>query len=125
MAVTPKAADKATKSKRFMVILLGAAATRDARGLLAKATRHIAAVSSHWTRYSRVVAHCRCTLSLHATSAPRENVVSTTEEIISMATSLETGSDYQDLKLKLTGYTHPGHELHRNVLFDALFASIP
>ena len=36
-----------------------------------------------------------------------------------------TASDYRDLKLKLSGYTKPGQELFRNVLFDQLYASIP
>ena len=30
-----------------------------------------------------------------------------------------------DLKLKLSGYTKPGQDLYRNVLFGMLFASIP
>lgn len=34
-------------------------------------------------------------------------------------------NDYPDLKLKLSGYTKPGQELYRNILFDKLFASIP
>src|SRR5712691_5503545 len=34
-------------------------------------------------------------------------------------------NNYPDLKLKLSGYTKPGQELHRNILFDQLFASIP
>jgi len=38
---------------------------------------------------------------------------------------MSAAEKYQDLKLKLTGYTGPGHELHRNVLFDALHAAIP
>ena len=36
-----------------------------------------------------------------------------------------TASDYRNLKLKLSGYTKPGQELFRNVLFDQLYASIP
>ena len=33
--------------------------------------------------------------------------------------------DLDALKLKLSGYTKPGQELFRNVLFDQLFASMP
>ena len=33
--------------------------------------------------------------------------------------------DYKSLKLALSGYLKPGQDLHRNVLFDALYASIP
>jgi len=33
--------------------------------------------------------------------------------------------DEKDLKLKLSGYTKPGQELFRNVLFDQLYASLP
>jgi quercetin dioxygenase-like cupin family protein len=33
--------------------------------------------------------------------------------------------DYKALKLKLSGYTKPGQELFRNVLFDQLYASMP
>jgi quercetin dioxygenase-like cupin family protein len=33
--------------------------------------------------------------------------------------------DYKNLKLKLSGYTKPGQELFRNVLFDQLYASMP
>jgi quercetin dioxygenase-like cupin family protein len=36
-----------------------------------------------------------------------------------------SASDYKDLKLKLSGYTRPGQELFRNVLFDQLYASLP
>ena len=36
-----------------------------------------------------------------------------------------TAQDYQDLKLKLTGYTKPDQSLFRNVLFDRLFTSLP
>jgi quercetin dioxygenase-like cupin family protein len=36
-----------------------------------------------------------------------------------------TASDHKDLKLKLSGYTRPGQELFRNVLFDQLYASLP
>ena len=36
-----------------------------------------------------------------------------------------TAKDYQELKLKLTGYTKPDQPLFRNVLFDRLFASMP
>ena len=31
----------------------------------------------------------------------------------------------QDLNLKLSGYTKPGQDLFRNVLFDQLYASLP
>ena len=34
-------------------------------------------------------------------------------------------SDYKDLKLKLDGLVPPGHGFHRNLLFDALYASLP
>jgi quercetin dioxygenase-like cupin family protein len=34
-------------------------------------------------------------------------------------------NDEQILKLKLSGYTKPGQELFRNVLFEQLFASMP
>ena len=33
--------------------------------------------------------------------------------------------DEKDLKLKLSGYTKPGQELFRNVLFDQLYALLP
>jgi hypothetical protein len=33
--------------------------------------------------------------------------------------------NYKELKLQLDGYTGPGHELHRNVLLDTLYASLP
>ena len=33
--------------------------------------------------------------------------------------------DYKALKLKLSGYTKPGQELFRNVLFDQLYGSMP
>lgn len=32
---------------------------------------------------------------------------------------------FKDLELKLRGYTKPGQELFRNVLFDQLYASMP
>ena len=34
-------------------------------------------------------------------------------------------TEYKELKLKLSGYTGPGQELFRNVLFDQLYASLP
>ena len=42
-------------------------------------------------------------------------------------TTMESHSldDYKALKLKLSGYTKPGQELFRNVLFDQLYASMP
>ena len=33
--------------------------------------------------------------------------------------------DYKGLKLQLTDYLKPGEQMHRNVLFDALYASLP
>jgi quercetin dioxygenase-like cupin family protein len=33
--------------------------------------------------------------------------------------------DYRDLKLKLDGIVPPGHGFHRNLLFDALYSSLP
>jgi hypothetical protein len=33
--------------------------------------------------------------------------------------------DYLDLKLKLDGIVPPGHGFHRNLLFDALYSSLP
>lgn len=38
---------------------------------------------------------------------------------------MDPANDYKDLKLRLDGYTGPGRELHRNVLLDKLYASIP
>jgi quercetin dioxygenase-like cupin family protein len=32
---------------------------------------------------------------------------------------------YKDLRLQLDGFLKPGEQLHRNVLFDQLYASIP
>ena len=32
---------------------------------------------------------------------------------------------YKDLKLKLDGIVPPGHGFHRNMLFDAVYASLP
>ena len=32
---------------------------------------------------------------------------------------------YKDLKLKLDGMVPPGHGFHRNLLFDALYSSLP
>ena len=34
-------------------------------------------------------------------------------------------SNYRELKLRLDGYTRPGQDLHRNVLLDTLYASLP
>ena len=36
-----------------------------------------------------------------------------------------TAADDAALKLRLSGYTGPGQELFRNVLFDQLYASLP
>lgn len=36
-----------------------------------------------------------------------------------------TPANYKDLKLKLDGLVPPGHGFHRNLLFDALYASLP
>jgi len=36
-----------------------------------------------------------------------------------------TPTDYKDMKLKLDGMVPPGHGFHRNLLFDALYASLP
>lgn len=33
--------------------------------------------------------------------------------------------DYNDLKLPLEGYLKAGEQLHRNVLFDQLYSSLP
>ncbi len=33
--------------------------------------------------------------------------------------------DYKGMKLQLDGYLKPGQSLHRNMLFDALYASVP
>jgi len=33
--------------------------------------------------------------------------------------------NYKDLKLKLDGLVPPGHGFHRNLLFDALYSSLP
>ena len=38
---------------------------------------------------------------------------------------METESKIEGLRLKLTGYTTPGQELFRNILFDQLCASLP
>src|SRR5260370_12691069 len=38
---------------------------------------------------------------------------------------MQIEKDFQEFKLRLSGYTKPGQELYRNVLFDQLFASIP
>ena len=34
-------------------------------------------------------------------------------------------ADYKALKLALTGRLQPGQQMHRNVLFDALYTSLP
>ena len=36
-----------------------------------------------------------------------------------------TLGNYKDLKLKLDGIVPPGHGFHRNLLFDALYSSLP
>jgi quercetin dioxygenase-like cupin family protein len=36
-----------------------------------------------------------------------------------------TSGDYKGLKLELDGYLKPGQQMHRNVLFDAMYASLP
>src|ERR1700744_3480938 len=41
-----------------------------------------------------------------------------------MTKAYET-KDYNGLKLRLEGYLKPGQGLYRNVLFDALYASLP
>ncbi len=33
--------------------------------------------------------------------------------------------NYKELKLKLDGLVPPGHGFHRNLLFDALYSSLP
>ena len=33
--------------------------------------------------------------------------------------------EYKEMKLKLDGYLGPGEKLHRNMLFDTLYASVP
>jgi quercetin dioxygenase-like cupin family protein len=33
--------------------------------------------------------------------------------------------DYKNLKLQLDGLVRPGEQFHRNMLFDALYASVP
>ena len=33
--------------------------------------------------------------------------------------------DYKDMKLQLDGYLKPGEKLHRNMLFDTLYSSMP
>ena len=38
---------------------------------------------------------------------------------------METHESVESLTLKLSGYTRPGQELFRNVLFDQLYASLP
>ena len=38
---------------------------------------------------------------------------------------METESKVEGLRLRLTGYTKPGQELFRNILFDQLCASVP
>jgi len=34
-------------------------------------------------------------------------------------------NSYNDLRLPLESYLRPGEQLHRNVLFEQLFASLP
>ena len=36
-----------------------------------------------------------------------------------------TADKYKDLKLALEGHTPPGHGFHRNMLFEAMYASLP
>jgi hypothetical protein len=36
-----------------------------------------------------------------------------------------TESEMERLRLRLTGYTKPGQDLYRNILFDQLFRSLP
>jgi hypothetical protein len=36
-----------------------------------------------------------------------------------------TADKYKDLKLALDGFVPPGHAFHRNLLFDAMYASLP
>lgn len=36
-----------------------------------------------------------------------------------------TADKYKDLKVALEGFTPPGHGFHRNLLFDAMYASLP
>jgi quercetin dioxygenase-like cupin family protein len=38
---------------------------------------------------------------------------------------VKTDQSAESLSLKLSGYTRPGQELFRNVLFDQLYASLP
>ena len=38
---------------------------------------------------------------------------------------MHTPDDYKDLKLKLDGIVPAGHGFHRNLLFDAMYASLP
>jgi quercetin dioxygenase-like cupin family protein len=33
--------------------------------------------------------------------------------------------DYKEMKLQLDGYLKPGEKLHRNMLFDSLYANVP
>jgi quercetin dioxygenase-like cupin family protein len=33
--------------------------------------------------------------------------------------------DYKEMKFKLDGYLQPGQSLHRNILFDAMYAAVP
>ena len=33
--------------------------------------------------------------------------------------------EYKEMKLKLDGYLGPGEKLHRNMLFDTLYANVP
>lgn len=36
-----------------------------------------------------------------------------------------TSDKYKDLKVALEGHTPPGHGFHRNMLFEAMYASLP
>jgi quercetin dioxygenase-like cupin family protein len=38
---------------------------------------------------------------------------------------METEREIEHLSLKLRGYTKPGQELYRNILFDQLYRSLP
>jgi quercetin dioxygenase-like cupin family protein len=38
---------------------------------------------------------------------------------------METESETERLRLKLAGYTKPGQDLYRNILFDQLYRSLP
>ncbi len=38
---------------------------------------------------------------------------------------MHSPNDYKALKLQLDGMVPPGHGFHRNMLFDAMYASLP